>query len=174
MIKRIGKILVYAVPYLGMWLCAMVVYLVVSAEGMAVNFSIFLGKTFDVIYKITAVAVFLSICIPLINRKISRFIPYCLSLVFFLSYIVLNNYAASRVEFSPDIWREYPQERLLMYDDFISKYDIKDCDREDIEKLLGEPDSIMDDGTYYYSDGSHSNVAVEFEDDKAYDVYTVN
>ena len=68
-------------------------------------------------------------------------------------------------EFTHEAWVTYPSQRITMVENLLEKYEVTGQNRKAIEALLGKPDKVCEDGTYFY-DSMHGNgVYVEFKND---------
>jgi hypothetical protein len=73
------------------------------------------------------------------------------------------------LEFDSAIWKQYPgpkdynSPRGRMYDDIASRLERTRPTREEVLRLLGEPDFRLPDGTFEYSLGAWSGFRMDFD-----------
>lgn len=88
--------------------------------------------------------------------------------------IGLNICSLKYKEFTPEKWIDFPAQRGTMYYDLYEKYDVAGYTTSEIENLLGSPDEISEDGTYFYDDTYGNGVYVKFENGRALYIYYVD
>ena len=164
--------------YAAIWYFALMFFFVTGIEGLHINFAFAYGAVFAYIYKFIGVAVFLSFFFLFaVSVKKKRIYPvliaFALSIVLFISFIVLDNFAYSRIEFTTDAWVEYPMCRMALFDKFKEEYDIQGYSREEVISLLGQPDAISD-STYIYSDGFGNGIYIAFSEYGVVDYYAIS
>lgn len=164
--------IIHVTVHILIWLVAIFLYITIPKEFHA-NFIMMYGVWSVAVIVIIAIAVFLSVVyIPLILKRkdliINFLITTVLSIVFFQVFILFDNADA---KFSTNNWIEYPESRLSMYHDLLN-HDIIGLPEHQVVSLMGEPDSITENGDYVYGGGSHFFVYISFENgiaDKIWD-----
>lgn len=94
---------------------------------------------------------------------INILITTILSVLFFKAFIAFDQIDA---KFSTENRVKYPESRAFMYDDLLS-HDIVGLSERQVVGLMGEPDSITENGDYKYSGGTHYFVYISFKSGNA-------
>lgn len=180
------QLLLYVTPYLFLWWCMAVLYIILCVEGILINLNEVFGKTFGIFYSTFAVVIIFSVIyVPFFfkRRRLLKATPivYALSILFIIFTLLINGLAYNIITHSrsswAEAWNEHPQLRPIICEELIGKYDITGFGKSEVVSFLGKPDNIAD-GNYIYGDGcdgAGNEIYIIFEDERvvAVDFYYV-
>ena len=175
-INAVTNILLYGI-FIFIWLIIFSMAFIASKEGVLSVFGDAFGKWTEYTGWILSFLIFLSIVYLRLffkKKKYVYIISYTATFIFLIAATILLNIGESKfTRFTTDKWINYPERRISMYFDLSTQYNIEGYSKEEVSKLLGEPDDITNDNKYIYDDRHGNAVYIQFNENKVSAIYNI-
>lgn len=175
--KKILQHCIISVPFGCLWVFILMLVFVGYKEGILSVIQDAFGTLCVVIFAIFALFIATSVIyLPIFIKKewIVQLLAYTTTILFCVCGILSISLGECKFSiFSQDLWRDFPSQRITMYDDLEKRYNLNGYTKGEVDALLGQPDSITEQGGYVYDATRGNAIYIEFQDEIVIDNYYI-